>query len=40
MSDYATKLKYVRGVDTLNFVYKTDWASLKSDVDKLSIGKF
>ena len=30
---------YAIGVDTLDFTKKTDWANLKSDVDKLDIDK-
>ena len=35
-SNYATEadLKIVAGVDTSDFAKKTDWANLKSDVDK------
>ena len=38
---YATKtdLKNITGVDTSFFAKKTDLANLKSDVDKLDIGK-
>ena len=32
-------LKHATGVDTLNFVKKTDLVSLKSDVGKLDIDK-
>ena len=41
LSNYATKvaLKYVTGVDTSDFVKKTDSANLKSDVGKLDIDK-
>ena len=40
-SNYATKpdLKNAAGVDTSHFAKKTDVANLKSDVDKLDIGK-
>ena len=36
ISNYATEadLKIVAGVDTGVFAKKTDWANLKSDVDK------
>ena len=36
MSNYATKAK---GVDTSKFAKKVDLASLKAEVDKLTIGK-
>ena len=41
LSNYATKadLKIAAGVDTSDFVKKTDLANLKSDVDKLDIDK-
>ena len=41
LSNYATEtdLKNVTHVDTSNFVLKTNWASLKTEVDKLDIGK-
>ena len=41
LSNYETKadLKNATGVDTLDFAKKTDWANLKSDVDKLNIEK-
>ena len=32
-------LKNATGVDTSSFTKKTDWAHLKSGVDKLEIGK-
>ena len=40
LSNYATKadLKNAIGVDTSDFVKKTDFANLKSDGDKLDIG--
>ena len=41
LSNYATKadLKSVAGVTTSNFAKKSDLASLRSDSDKLDIGK-
>ena len=41
LSNYATKaeLKNTTGVDTSDFVEKTDLAHLKSDVDKLDFDK-
>ena len=41
LSNYATKadLKNATGVDTLKFAKKVDLASLKSEIDKLDIGK-
>ena len=41
MSNYARKadFKNATGVDTSNFAKKTDLVNLKSDVDKLDIGK-
>ena len=41
LSNYATKtdLKKATGVDTLNWAKKTDFANLKSDLDKLDIEK-
>ena len=41
LSNYATKtdLKNPTGIDTLSFAKKADLASLKSNVDKLSIDK-
>ena len=41
LSNYATEtdLKNVTHVDTANFVLKTNWASLKTEVDKLDIEK-
>ena len=41
MDNYATKsgLKNAAGVDTSQFSKEADLASLKSDVDKLVIGK-
>ena len=41
LSNYATEtdLKNVTHVDTSNFVLKTNWASLKTEVDKLDIDK-
>ena len=41
MSNYATKtdLKNVTHVDTSNFALKTNWANLKTDIDKLDIDK-
>ena len=41
LSNYATKidLKNVTHVDTSNFASKTNLASLKTEVDKLGIGK-
>ena len=41
LSNYATEadLENATGVDTLDFTKKTDWANLKSDVDKLDIDK-
>ena len=40
-SNYATEtdLKNVTHVDTSNFALKTNWASLKTEVDKLDIDK-
>ena len=41
LSNYATKadLKNAAGVDTFEFAKKVDLASLKSEIDKLDIGK-
>ena len=41
LSNYATKadLKNATGVDTFEFAKKVDLASLKSEIDKLDIGK-
>ena len=41
LSYYATKtdLKKDTGIDTLEFAKKTDFAGLKSDIDKLGIDK-
>ena len=41
LSTYTTKadIKNATGVDTSDFAKKTDFASLKSDVDKLDIDK-
>ena len=41
LSNYLTKtdLKIVTHVDTSSFVLKTNWASLKAEVDKLDIDK-
>ena len=41
LSNYATKtdLKSVRHIDTSSFALKTNLASLKTEVDKLDIGK-
>ena len=41
LSNYETKvdLKNATGIDTLDFAKKTDWANLKSGVDKLNINK-
>ena len=41
LSNYATEtdFKNVTHVDTANFVLKTNLASLKTEVDKLDIGK-
>ena len=41
LSNYATKtdLKKATGADTLNWAKKTDFANLKSDLDKLDIEK-
>ena len=41
MPNYATKadLKNATGVNTSDFAKKSDWANLKSDVDKLDIDK-
>ena len=41
LSNYATKadLKNTTGVDTSNFAEMSDLASLKSEIDKLDIGK-
>ena len=41
LSNYATKtdLKNVTHVDTSNFALKTNLSSLKTEVDKLDIGK-
>ena len=40
MSNYATKsdLKNAACFDTSNFAKKVDFASIKSDIDKLNIG--
>ena len=42
LSNYATKtdIKNVSHVDTSSFALKTNLASLKTEVDKLDIGKF
>ena len=37
LSKYATNLKNATSVDTSDFAEKTDFANLKSDVDKLDI---
>ena len=41
LSNYARKsdLKKATGVDTSSFAKKTDLAGLKSEIDKLDIGK-
>ena len=41
MSNYATKtdIKNISHVDTSSFALKTNLASLKTEVDKLGIGK-
>ena len=41
MSNYATitDLRSATGIDTSDFAKKTNLANLKSDVDKLNIGK-
>ena len=41
LSDYATKagIKNIAHVDTSNFASKTNLANLKTEVDKLDIGK-
>ena len=41
MSNYVTKtdLKNVTDVDTSSFALKTNWVSLKTEVDKLDIDK-
>ena len=41
LSNYATKtdLKNVTHIDTSSFTLKTNLASLKTEVDKLNIGK-
>ena len=41
LSNYSTEtdLKNVTHVDTANFVLKTNWASLKTEVDKLDTDK-
>ena len=41
LSNYATEtdFKNVTHVDTGNFVLKTNWASLKTEVDKLDTDK-
>ena len=41
LSNYATKayFKNATGIDTSSFAKKFDWASLKSNVDKLDIDK-
>ena len=41
-SNYARKsdLKGAAGIDTSKFVWRTHWASLKSDVDDLDLAKF
>ena len=41
VSNYATKanLKNATGVDTSDFAKKTEFANLKSDVDKFNIDK-
>ena len=42
LSNYATKadIKDATGVDTSKFAEKGDLASLKSEIDKLDVGKF
>ena len=42
LSNYATKagLKNTTGVATTDFAKNTDFAKLKSDVEKLDVGKF
>ena len=41
LSNYATKthIKNISHVDTSSFAFKTNWASLKTEVDKLDIDK-
>ena len=41
LSNYATKadLKNAAGVDTSKFAAKSDLASLKTEVDKIDVGK-
>ena len=41
LSNYAAKadIKYITHVDTSSFALKSNWASLKADVDKLGIDK-
>ena len=41
LSNYATKadIKNIRHVDTSSFALKTNWSSLKTEVDKLDINK-
>ena len=41
LSNYATKadIKNISHVDTSSFALKTNWANLKTKVDKLDIGK-
>ena len=41
LSNYATKadIKNISHVDTSSFALKTNWANLKSEVDKLDIEK-
>ena len=41
LSNYETKsdLKNTTGIDTSNFANKSDLAGLKSEIDKLDIGK-
>ena len=41
LSNYATKadLKDARGIDTSNFALKSNFGSLKTEVDKLDIDK-
>ena len=41
LTNYATKadLKNITHVDTSNFALKTNWANLKTEVDKLDIDK-
>ena len=39
LSSYATKADYATGVGSSKFAKKVDLASLKSEIDKLHIGK-